>query len=223
MSRSCCSGRQRTKGIQNSLHWLSFTTAHPASSLSRPSCLCSTGLNIKKKPEILSLICSLAEKPQGAAEQCFPSCPLPPRLLCLGWIIQLAFSPPSKVSPLRKSNQDKGLPVLTSYIQEACPQDWDFPILQMALKPWEAAEKRLGRQSVGDGGTGSSAQLLTALGEGGRAAGCSEGWRGTNCPCAASKSGTEALQPLSAPRPSQPPPQHLITPHSILLIRKAEC
>lgn len=117
LSRSCCSGRQRTKGIQNSLYCLSFTTTHPASSLPRPSCLCSASLNIKKMPEILRLICSFAEKTPGAAEQRFPSCPLPPRLLCLGWIDQLALAdpkPPSKVSPFRKSNQDKGLPVLTS-------------------------------------------------------------------------------------------------------------
>lgn len=60
--------------------------------------------------------------------------------------------------------------MLTSYILEPSLQDWYFPILQMALKPWEAAETMLGRQCVGDGCTGSSAQLLTTPG-------C--GWQGS--------------------------------------------
>lgn len=69
----------------------------------------------------------------------------------LPWIDQLPVSSPSKVSSFRKSNWDKGLPMLIPGIHhpmreqgsslQAC---WDFPTLQMALKPWEAARKRLG-------------------------------------------------------------------------------
>lgn len=225
MSRSCCSGRQRTKGIQNSLHCLSFTTRHPASSLPRPSCLCRAGLNIKKTPETLSLICSLAEKTPGGAEQCFPSFALPPRLLCLGWINQLAFSPSSKVSPFRKSSQDKGLPVLASEILDPSPQDWDFPILQMALKPWGAAEKKLGQ---GVCGRWVHWELCPAphypwLWVAGQQDARRDGEVQTIPVLPQGAAGSEALQPLSSSKPILPPSQHLIAPHSILLIRKAVC
>lgn len=128
-------------------------------------------------PEILSLTCFVVGTTPGAAEQCLPSCPLPPtntRLLCFSWINQLAISSPSKVFPFRKSNHNKGLLVLSFKIYRPTKEQgpspwacWDFPTLQMALKPWEAAGKRLGqmggewvRDALGASQCFSSACLL---------------------------------------------------------------
>ena len=194
-------------------------------------------------PEILSLECFVAGKTPGAAEQCFPSCPLPPtnvRLLCLGWINQLAISSPSKVSPFRKSNRDKGLLVLASEInrptreQGPSPQArWDFPALQTVLKPWEAAGKRLGqtggawvRDALGAGWCFSSARLLgyPEVWAAGQQDALSDGEVQTipvlppNQGAAGSASTRSAHLP-PGPGSARPPRQHLITCYSIILIR----
>lgn len=117
---------------------------------------------------------------------------------------------------------------------QAC---WDFPTLQMALKPWEAAGKRLGqtggvwvRDALGAGRRFSSAWLLSypEVWAAGQQDALSDGEIQTIPilpPNQGAAGGASTLRACLPPGPgsAQPPRQHLIACYSVILMRVVSC